>query len=309
MAVIGFTLKQLRYVEAAGRFGSIAQAASELNISQSSITAAIDAIEARQGYALFVRTPAKGIRPTPSGVEALRMIRQFLDQAQHFESDLKSVHGDATGTVRIACYVTAAPSFLPVVLRSFARDFPGVSIQLLEGNMRTIMDFLLNGEADLVFTYDAGFIGKQHFEPLFGAPLFALLPVSDPLSERSAVSLSELASRPMVLLDLPQTRDYFMSVFDAAGARPNIVHSSRSSEIVRALVSGGFGFSVLNICPADYWTGVHRYRVLPISDPMHVPTFGIATQAGLRQPKIVRAFVQHCLALNAANAFRPLIVS
>ena len=41
-----FTLKQLRYVDAALRTGSIVQAAREMNISQSSIAAAIDASEA-----------------------------------------------------------------------------------------------------------------------------------------------------------------------------------------------------------------------------------------------------------------------
>jgi len=38
---MGFTLKQLRYFEAALRNGSIATAAVEMNISRSSITAAI----------------------------------------------------------------------------------------------------------------------------------------------------------------------------------------------------------------------------------------------------------------------------
>jgi hypothetical protein len=60
---MNFTLKQLRYVEAAGRLGSIAKAAVEVSISQSSITASIDALEASLDYALFVRTPAKGITP------------------------------------------------------------------------------------------------------------------------------------------------------------------------------------------------------------------------------------------------------
>ncbi|MDB2335038.1 LysR family transcriptional regulator, partial [Planktomarina temperata] len=50
-----------------GRLGSIAKAAVEVSISQSSITASIDALEASLDYALFVRTPAKGITPTSAG--------------------------------------------------------------------------------------------------------------------------------------------------------------------------------------------------------------------------------------------------
>ena len=52
--MLNFTLKQLRYVEATGRLGSIARAATDLNISQSSITAAIDTLEMQIGYDLFI---------------------------------------------------------------------------------------------------------------------------------------------------------------------------------------------------------------------------------------------------------------
>ena len=69
--MLNFTLKQLRYVAAAGREGSIANAANSLNISQSSITAAIDALEAGLGYNLFLRSPAKGIDPTSAGLQTL----------------------------------------------------------------------------------------------------------------------------------------------------------------------------------------------------------------------------------------------
>ena len=50
---LNLTIKQLRYAETAGRLGSIAAAAGEHNISQSSITAAIDAMEAALGFDLF----------------------------------------------------------------------------------------------------------------------------------------------------------------------------------------------------------------------------------------------------------------
>ena len=104
-----FTLKQLRYLDAAGRTGSIANAANELSISQSSVTAAIDALEAELGFDIFLRMPAKGIRATPSGREVLAMVTRFLAEARGLENDLASVSGDPVGTLRLGCYATAAP--------------------------------------------------------------------------------------------------------------------------------------------------------------------------------------------------------
>jgi DNA-binding transcriptional LysR family regulator len=301
---MNFTLKQLRYVEATGRLGSIANAASELNISQSSITSAIGALESQIGFDLFVRTPAKGISITPGGYEALKMIRNFIVQSRHFEAELSAIGGDASGSVRVSCYVTAAPSFLPPILKAFKSVYPYTSIKLLEGNMEATMGYLNNGEADLAMVYQEVVEDRQHFTPLFSAPPYALISRDDPLAREKSVCLADLASRPMVMLDLPRTREYFTRMFDELGLKPNLVHSTRSAEIVRALVSGGHGYSILNICPPDYRRDDARFRVIPIRDDhLRAPVFGLATLSDTRQPSIVRAFIQQCVDLKQAGAF------
>lgn len=306
--MLNFTLKQLRYVEAAGRLGSISRASKELSISQSSITAAIDSLETELGYSLFVRTPAKGIQTTPSGLEALILVRSFIDQAKHFEGEVKSIGSDTTGSLRIGCYATAAPAFLPPVLKTFTEKYPGISIKLLEGNMQTIKEFLENGSADLTFTYEYVASNKADFLPLFIAPPFALISVDNPLADQGSVSLEQLSEQPMVMLDLPNTRAYFTSLFQQRGLEPKIAHSTRSSEIARALVSGGFGYTILNIRPTDYVPGKSGYVVLPISDTLQVQSFGLDTLSTVYRPRIVEAFVNHCITLRDAGVFESMVV-
>lgn len=303
-----FTLKQLRYAEAADRLGSIAAAAGELNISQSSIAAAIDALEAELGYDAFMRMPAKGIRATAPGREALALIRRFMHQARQFEEALDSLGGKARGTVRIACYATAAPSFLPLALRALAESFPDASVRVLEGDMARVAGFLDSGEADLAFTYSDSVDSRHDFVALFEAPPYAMVALDDPLAKRASATLEALASRPMAMLDLPLTRDYFLSMFEARGLAPAIAHSARSSEIARALVAGGFGFSILNIRPADYGEGESRYRILPILDAPAGPVFGAATAAGAIQPRVVRSFIRSCVEMKEKGEFESLVV-
>lgn len=305
---MNFTLKQLRYVEAAGRLGSISKAAVEVSISQSSITAAIDALEASLDYALFVRTPARGIHPTSAGREALKLIRNFLNQARQFETELQSQGGDEAGLVRIACYATAAPAFLPPILKSITENFPGISIKVMEGDMMSISDYLNNGEVDLVFTYDTYLPDTQSFEPLFAAPPYALVPVSDSDNAQGSTTFAALSSKPMIMLDLPYTRDYFLGLFKSRGLEPEVAHSTRSAEIAKALVEGEFGYTILNIRPRNYSDDNTRYKALPISDKSVVPTFGMATTRNVRQPKYVRAFIRGCMELRDDGAFDTLTV-
>ena len=305
---MNFTLKQLRYVEAAGRLGSIAKAAVEVSISQSSITASIDALEASLDYALFVRTPAKGITPTSAGREALQLIRTYLNQTQQFQSELQSQGGDEAGLVRIACYATAAPTFLPPILKSITENFPGISVKVMEGNMMAVLDYLNNGEVDLVFTYDRHVPPAQDFEPLFHAPPYALISKSDPASQQPSITFDQLSKKPMIMLELPYTRDYFLGLFRARGLEPDVAHSTRSSEIAQALVDGNFGYTILNIRPRSYSSKDSGFSAVPISDSSNVPVFGIATLSNLRQPKNVRSFIKICTQLRDEGLFDKCIV-
>ncbi len=302
---LNLTIKQLRYAETAGRLGSIAAASGEHNISQSSITAAIDAMEAALGFDLFIRQPAKGIMPTPSGVEALKMIADILRQHNHFEAELEALGGAAGGVLRVGCYVTVAPGLLPKVLGEFSTAHPEAQADISEGDMTTIMDLLGQGIIDSALTYDFGSSGEISFQPLFNAPPYALIPDGDPLASRASVTLADLADRPFIMLDLPHTRDYFEQMFRDQGLHPKIAHSSKSSEIVRSMVTGKFGVSILNIRHSRD-TG---YAAVPLTGDLLSPTFGIAMLKGVRPPLMSRLFIDQLERLQADGAFDDLVVA
>ncbi len=302
-------MKQLRYVEAAGRLGSIANAAGELNISQSSVTAAIDGFEERVGYTIFSRMPAKGIVATPTGREVLTLVRGFLDQAQHFASDLASIAGTSTGVLRMACYVTVAPYVIPGMLRSFTRNNPGIRIDLREGDMVSINELLQNGEVDLACTFDGMLSERTPFLPLFEARPFAVLAADHPLALKQAVTLAELCEMPMVLLDLPASREYFLDLFQSQGLKPKISHSTRSAESVRGLVAGGFGFSILNVCTPDEVRGRSGFVCRPLVDDARAPQLGVAHLDGIRMPKVVSSFLDQCRIFRDEGGFHHLTLN
>ncbi len=304
-----FTLKQLRYVEAAGRTGSITNAAAELNISQSSVTAAIDSIEAVLGFDLFMRTPAKGICETPSGREVLTLISRFLDEAHLLESELAAISGDPVGTLRLACYATTAPFVLPPLLKEFARRYPGVRIKVQEGDMSAILGLLANGGADLALTYRQSLDAHFDFVPLFRARPYAVLPADHALARNSAVSLKALSRLPMVMLDLPLATEYYTDLFHQFALEPEVAHSTKTAEMARALVAGGFGFSILNIFDFGNVESKSGFASRPISDNVHAPFFGIALPAGTRRPAVVDRFISMADELAANGAFSDLVLT
>jgi len=58
-----------------------------------------------------------------------------------------------------------------------------------------------------------------------------------------------VAGEPLVLLDVPRTREYILSAFSAAGLSPKVAYRVQSIAMLRGLVASGMGYSLLNFCP------------------------------------------------------------
>jgi hypothetical protein len=54
--------------------------------------------------------------------------------------------------------------------------------------------------------------------------------------DAGSVTLAELTEEPLVLLDLPLSRDYLQALFIAAGLRPVIGQRSPHLEVIRRLL-------------------------------------------------------------------------
>ncbi|WP_170773203.1 LysR substrate-binding domain-containing protein [Ruegeria lacuscaerulensis] len=302
-----FTLKQLQYFDAALRTGSIARASVEMNISQSSITAAIDMIESTTQAELLRRMPAKGIVPTDKGIEIGARIRTFLEQARIFESDLLTLTGDPAGTLRLGCYAPTAPYVLPPILKRISQDFPQIRVEIKEGDMLSIAEMLNSGVVDLALTYRRAAPKAQPFLPMFKAAPIAMIPDVSPLAQKDQVALSDLADLPMILLDLPGAPDYFEALFTTEGLRPRIAHTTKSSSVLRGMVAADLGYAILNICGPLDRKGQNGYVARPISGDQDAPFYGVAYTGAGKRSALVRKVLETCREISDQGGFDHLL--
>jgi hypothetical protein len=106
----------------------------------------------------------------------------------------------------------------------------------------------------------------------------------------------------MVLLDLPESRDYFESMLIAAGVTPQIRYRSASYETVRGLVARGHGHSILNQRPASEGTyDGGSVAVVPIKGDAPGLPIVLARSAAVRTTARARA-----VAVAARAIFPPI---
>jgi hypothetical protein len=79
--------------------------------------------------------------------------------------------------------------------------------------------------------------------------------------------LAELADEPMVLLDLPHSRDHSRRILTGAGVAPTVRYQSASVETCRTLVGRGLAYTVLNLQPkVPVSLDGHPVAAVPIRD-------------------------------------------
>ena len=290
-----FTLRQLAYFIAAGETCSVTLASRRAHISQAAISTAISHIERELGVQLFLRHHAKGLSLTPAGRTLLRESKLLLKQADSLYCAASEVGHQIRGELSVGWFATLAPIVMPELVQTFMKAFPGTSILSTEGHQEGLMDSLRRAQIDVAITYDLQISEDIEFVPLVSLAPHAVVGASNPFARSSSVKLAQLVSLPMILLDLPMSRNYFLSIFMRERLNPKIIWSSPNQEVVRTMVANGFGFTLENVRPRAgvALDGRRLFRVALSGNPPPV-RIGIAALKQLKKTRLVEVFERHC---------------
>lgn len=242
--MIPFTFRQLDYFTAVAEYGNISEAARARRIAQPAMSMAIAQLEDLLGAKLFLRRPGHGISLTQDGHRVLAQSRSLLALAQQIAGGSTAAELPLKGRLAIACFQDLAPYILPRMMADFRRRYPEITLHLVESDFAGVREALMSGRVELAITYELGVEAAAQRQVLAELPPYALLPAQHPLAKQSKVSLSALAEQPLIIEDMPQSREYFMSLFWAHGLRPQISQYTQTFETQRGLVAHGHGVAL-----------------------------------------------------------------
>src|SRR6478736_7191889 len=123
------TLEQLRIFVAVAEREHLTQGARALNLTQSAVSSAIAALEARYATRLFDRI-GRRIALTEAGRLFLIEARAVLARATAAEAVLSDLSGLARGSLALVASQTVANYWLPPVIQRFRHAHPGIAITL-----------------------------------------------------------------------------------------------------------------------------------------------------------------------------------
>lgn len=146
----GPTLIQLRAFVSAAEAGSFGRAALALEMSPSSLSESVQALERLYGQALFRRSSV-GLTLTDLGERALVHARLSLQHTEDFGLVLNEGRA-LKGNLKIAAYRSLGIHLLPPVLALLRQQHPDLQVHLLDGTSGESKEHLVqDGRADLAF--------------------------------------------------------------------------------------------------------------------------------------------------------------
>ncbi len=128
--------------------GSITNAAKKLYVSQPSLSQMIKAAETNLGAPIFDRT-TDPITLTAAGRLYVDAARQVLTINTNLEKQIQELQHEDFGVIRLGLPVQRALEILPELYPRFLRQFPHVSLELLEQGSGGVEKNLLGGTIDI----------------------------------------------------------------------------------------------------------------------------------------------------------------
>lgn len=284
--------RKLEYLMALAREGHFARAAAACHVSQPTLSAAIQQLEAELGVSI-VRRGQRFQGFTAQGQLVVEAAQRMAIERDRLHRELREQAGDFSGTLRIGVLGSTIP-----LLKSFTvpfwRHFPHVNITVTVQSPFDIQEGLEASSLDVAMTYlDKVLRRRCHTHLLYTEEYELLIRNGSAFSGRAAVSWEELPQMPLCLLspDSP--------IFGKAESEILARILARTPHIVTTAI-----WMVMDHVRTGHWASVlpKPVRIMVNDDPqleaIPLPAIGIPNSVVIAIPKrepaphLARAFFE-----------------
>ncbi len=271
--------RQLEYFVAVAEELSFTRAAQRVFAVQSTVSAAVRALETELGTRLFDRSTRR-VALSAAGAAFLPEAKSALEALERARATVQEASEGLRGSLRIGTLTSIGGVNLPELLGAFRRRHPRVDIHVTVSitGSTGLADEVRQGRLDLALVGlpESDLAGLDVLRA-GTRPFVALLPVTHPLAGRRALKLADVAGEPFV--DMPRgfgNRVVLDRAFDALGLARRVTVEVADLRAVPEYVRAGLGIAVVPDTPAPE---VPDVVVLPLAGaglrwPLSVVTAG-----------------------------------
>ena len=286
------SISKYRAFVSAAEQGSMTRAAEQLGYTQSGVSHLIQALEGELGVPLLVRART-GLLLTTEGTALLPYIKQVLVAEQDVISKATHLRGLTAGILRIGTFSSVAIHWLPKILAEFRQHYPGVEIQLINGNYVAVEEAVLKNAVDCGFVILPS-LPDFTADTLAHDRLLAVVAEKSHLGKRNSLHPRDLLGETLILP--AEGVNYSIGkLFSQVGALPRRQLAINDDYAAVEMVRLGLGVTILpELMARDLPTA--KLRLIPLQNSER--EIGIAVLKSRCLSPAIHAFltcVRNCL--------------
>ncbi len=292
--MLNISVRQLHYFLALVQAGSFSRAAEAVGVTQSTLSAAIQSLEAELAVTLIDRT-GRRMQLLPAGEDFMARARDIVALIEELPEHARQAERPLTTRLRMGVIPSIAPFLLPKILPATTKAFPELQLSVREGLTRSLLDSLRSGALDVALVahpydldeFETAELGRDHF--LLAAP------EGHALAERERVTAADLAGQPLLLLETGHClREHVMAAIGPTPAQAGAnVHATSIMTLVQ-LVEFGMGVTLLPEVAVK--AGVTRggnLRVVPYESGHNYRSLALVWRANAARRNEFQLFARH----------------
>ena len=270
-AFTDMTLQQLEYIVAVYRTRHFVKAAEACGVTQPTLSAMIQKLEAELDVKLFERS-SQQVMPTAIGKVVVEQAWKVLNRARKLKDIVAEEKKSLMGTFRLGILPTIAPYLLPRFFPSLMRENPSLDIRVVEMKAAEIRRAIDRGEIDAAVMVDTGDLDDYVLTTLFYEQFLAYVSPSDQLSAKKSIKTSDLSNEFLWLLDEGHCfRDQLVKFCQLKAAKTSqSAYSLGSIETFMRIVENGQGVTFIPELASMQLTSTQKALVRPFAIP--IPT-------------------------------------
>ena len=233
-------MHQVRYFLAMARVLSFTRAADECNVTQPSLTRAIQKLEEEFGGPLFRRERSR-THLTDLGRLMLPCLERTYEAAQFAKDVARGAGRTQVTPLALGIASVVRNLTLDTVIAEIGGNLPGFELGIVSGSSHDLIEAALNGALDLIIV-EAPDTEPERFEswPLYSHSYHMITHRDHPLATRDVIRLNEV--RAEVWIDCSSDGTARLRELAAErGFAPNVRHHASTAADLHRLIAGQLG--------------------------------------------------------------------
>lgn len=239
---------QLYVFHAVAFHQSFSRAADALEITQPAVSIQVQELEKSLGVTLFHRRPG-GLRVTEVGETVYAYAQQIFALSSRMLETVQEIFDLKTGHLRLGASTTPGEFVLPLAVGRFRQLYPGIRVELIIANTRSIIQRILNRELDLgmVGERPEEHSGELELEDYLDDEIVLVAAPGSPVSRQQPLTPQQVVEAGLVVREEGSaTRQAAEMHFASLGSSPRIVLELGSNQAVKQAASAGGGIGVVS---------------------------------------------------------------